>query len=496
MWAGSQLPSRAAYGRAAGVSVTPETVAGVPAVTAAVGFAANEVASLCLETWRGKGVDARAVDGSWQGKLFERRPNPQQTRFDFWSTVEESLSYRGNAFIWKQYDDAGRVAVWWALHPDQVAAEWTRDASGIQYVVTVGNGFVDPTGRGSGSYRLRSEVLHIRGFGDGGALLAPSPIERHLDALGAAVAKPKYEAALYANNATGGLSVTFPENITVEEAREWRDLITEQYEGPANALRSKIFGGGVDVKSIGLSQADAQYVESVGMSVQEVARIFRVQVSLLDGEHGSDPLSPEHEMQRWLRLGLLPRLARIESALLGDADLFGPAARLYPRFNTDRVVRGDLTTQETIDHQQVQDGRLLVDEWRAQHGLPPLPGGVGMIPQVVPVGGAPNPGTPVEVPQENTRATVVERERETIREFSSIELRPEIHMHQERQDITVAAPQWVVNVEPTPIEVRNIVEPASVTVDAPILIESPVRHVSLERDASGRLVGATVEDNP
>jgi hypothetical protein len=41
--------------------------------------------------------------------------------------------------------------------------------------------------------------------------------------------------------------------------------------------------------------------------------------------------------------------------------------------------------------QRVQSGILLIDEARHILGYDPLPGGVGQIPQITPVGGAPNP---------------------------------------------------------------------------------------------------------
>lgn len=391
-WAGEVLPSRDSSFRA-GVAVTPDSVYGVAAVTAAVRFAAQEVAVLPLEVRRGHGVESRSVTSGWQHCFLQARPNRQQSRFDFWLTVEESLSYRNNAYIWKVMD-GGRVGEWWALHPDQVQPLWTRDADGVEYRVSVGGGYVDPPGAGPKTYLLRSEILHIRGFGDGGSLIAPSPIQRHRDTLGAAVAKPRYEAGFYANDASGGLGVTFPESVTAERARAWRDLISATYEGPENHGKTKVFGGGATLTPLGLSQHDAQYIESVAMSVQEVARIFGVPASCIDGERGAEPLTPEHEMLRWLRFGLTPRLCRIESALAEDPDLFGPAARTYPRFGTDDAVRGDLATQEKIDHQKIQDGRMLIDEWRLPKGLPPLPGGAGMVPQIVPVGGAPNPTQP------------------------------------------------------------------------------------------------------
>jgi hypothetical protein len=84
--------------------------------------------------------------------------------------------------------------------------------------------------------------------------------------------------------------------------------------------------------------------------------------------------------------------------LAADLTLFG-AAQTEPGFDADSFVRGDVATEDAVAHQQIQDGRLLVDEWRAMKGLSPLPGGVGKVPQLTPVGGAPNePAMPAVQP--------------------------------------------------------------------------------------------------
>jgi hypothetical protein len=90
-------------------------------------------------------------------------------------------------------------------------------------------------------------------------------------------------------------------------------------------------------------------------------------------------------------------LRRIELALAADLDLFANTD-VYPQFTTDDLLRADALTQAQVEHYQIQDGSLLPDEARAKRGqtpLPPIPEDPsqtpGMVPQVTPVGGAPNP---------------------------------------------------------------------------------------------------------
>lgn len=390
--------------RVAGVTVNPVTVSGIPAFTRAVRIAAEAVASLQMRVWRGFGLERVPVDNVWQARLLRGALSDRQTRFQFWETIEESLSKRGNAYIWKNTDPStGRVTEMVALHPDQVNLMYLGPNPGLEYQVVVAPGYIDPVGKGMGFYRVDSDtILHIRGHGDGGALVAPSPISTYRDALGVGVAKLKYESRLYDKGTALRLSVEFPQSMTATQAREWRELWRESYELGADGGSTAVTGGGGVIKPIGITMADAQFIESQNFGVAEAARIIGVPASLLDsGEHASTstPKLPEWEQTRWLRYGLGPRLERIESAFSGDAVLFAPHSPVQPGFDTEKFIRGDLTTEASIALAKVQSGQWTPDEARMLDGLPPLPGGVGAVPIITPVGAAPNPDpVPTSVP--------------------------------------------------------------------------------------------------
>ena len=183
------------------------------------------------------------------------------------------------------------------------------------------------------------------------------------------------------------LGIEFPDNKTPEQVREFRDLWKDTYEG-ADGETTAMVGGGGTLKPIGMTMADAQYVESAKLTREDAACIFGVPANWLGKVRERTGLF-EGELAEFLRIDLSPDLERFESALFADAMLYPPASGLEPGFDTRNFVRGDLATEATIEHEQIQDGSLLVDEARARRGLDPLPGGIGMIPQLVPVGGSP-----------------------------------------------------------------------------------------------------------
>lgn len=393
-------PSRAAGVYAGGqVRVDATTVVGLPAVDAAIRGASEALACLTLRVWRGEGTERRAVTSTWQARfLAQPRPNPAQTWFEFWETAEASLTARRNAFIWRDVVD-GRVVALWALHPDQVGCVLDDQTGETRYPVMVGGGWLDPTGMAN-SKRPKivtvddQVMMHAKGPGGGGRLLAPTPVETFRATLGGALAQQASQEAFYTRGTAGGHVIVFPQDLPNRAVREAKALWDESNAGVGNAYGTRVLSGGATVAPVTVSQSDAQFVETAQLSIEDAARIFQWPASLIGGGAGigqrGGPISPEHEMTRMVRYCLTPRLRRWEAILLADPFLFGPGARDYPAWDREGLIRADVATQSSADAQLVQSGILLVDEARALRGQPPLPNGWGQIPQIVPVGGSPH----------------------------------------------------------------------------------------------------------
>ena len=375
--------------RSAGTGqVARAQVEGIPALARGFRLKAEAIASMKLEAVTGKGEVTEPASG-WQSAFFQRKPNPVQTRFGFWETVGGSLGWRNNAYIWKNVDPASnRLVEWWALHPDQV-----KFIGGDVWEVRVAPGYVDPVGKGAGVYRVDSSTLmHCRGFGDGGQVgPAPDPVSVFRDALAIPVARQSREAAMWNKGTNVQLAIEFPENRSPQYVSQFRDLWRETYEG-ARGETTAIIGGGAQIKTIGMTMEQAQWLDSANLTISDAARITGVPAKFLGGG-GDETL--EQALDEWLRFGLGPDLERLESHLDGDLHLYpSGTAKVRSKFSTNGFVRGDLMTQAQIEHLRINDGSLLVDEARASRGLDPLPDGVGQIPQIVPVGGSPH-GVPL-----------------------------------------------------------------------------------------------------
>lgn len=360
----------------------------IPAIYRGNRLRAEAVATLTLGCYSGEGPEKVARPGVWQAQLFSQpRQNEFQTTVTFWETVEESLAYRGNAYLWKLVDPTlGRMVRWYALHPDQV-----KPTDVNQWRVTTGGDYVDPVGRGRAQYTVDDgTILHIRGHGNGGTLEAPSPVAVFKEALGASLGRMRHESRMWRRGTAIQQAVVFPPEVTQTQAEGWRGQFAANYEG-TDGDTTLVLGGGADVKPIGMTAVDAAYVDMAGLTARDASMITGVPANLLGvpvQTRGTPNI--EQDLAAWLRFGLGPELKRLEAALAADPDVFPPGSQTYPWFDTEEFVRGDLITEANIMHVRIQDGTLTPDEARAMLGYAPHPGGLGAIPQVTPVGGGAN----------------------------------------------------------------------------------------------------------
>jgi len=374
----------------AGPFVTQGDVVGLPAVACAVQLVAQTIGSLPLNVYLGRQGDKREAADSWQWQLLHKRPcGDECTAVDFLSDVAACLELAGNCFVLKVKAPArrgGRVVALRVLDPARVRVE--RKDGAKTFVLWE---------EGKQKRFTPADVVHFRGFTVNGAASGISPIGLHRHKLGQQLAASEWEGRFYSNGMRAGGAIQVPEDLTPEQQREYQARFEQNHGGVRNAHRPLFLVNGATWVDTTMSPQDAQFVETQKLGIVEVAQIFRLPLSFLaypaDRETRS---SPEHELMRLL-FALQPRLRRIEATLAGDHDLFAEADP-YPLFDTSALVRTDAKTRAEVRHLEIQDGSLLVDEARAELGRPPLPPlpddptkEPGKVPQITPVGGAPNP---------------------------------------------------------------------------------------------------------
>jgi HK97 family phage portal protein len=358
------IPGRPAYATPAGVDVNPDSAVRMSTVYACVRLLGDTISSLPLGAYVRRGrnrISFTNVYGSTPNWV--NNPNPETTRLEFYEQIIASLNLEGNAFILKVKDDMGEVLELYCLNPKDVLVERPIPGEPVRYKIrdTYGNF----------SFILGpDDLVHIPLFRLPGQLLGLGPIGAARVTLGSAMAAEVYAASYFGNAANPGGVIEAPGDMTEEQvsdlARDWNITHT----GPYRAGKIGVLTGGASFKPLTLNAADAQLLEVRRFGVEEIARLFRVPVSLL-GHPVAGAMSfasVEAQNLSFVQHSLRPLLERIEQAL---SPLL-PEPDGFIKFNLDALLRGTTLERYEAYTKGLREGFLSLNDVRAVEDLSPL----------------------------------------------------------------------------------------------------------------------------
>jgi HK97 family phage portal protein len=365
-WVEPLIPGRPAFMAPSGIDVTADSAIRMSTVYACVRLLGDTISSLPLGAYVRRGrnrISYAAVYGSQPEWI--NRPNPETSRLEFFEQVIASLNLHGNAYILTVRDENDEIFELYCLNPDEVRIRRLRPNEPLVYEITIRDANEART-----EILTNREILHIPMFRLPGSHYGLGPVSAARLTIGAAMAADTYAAAYFGNAANPGGVIEVPGELTQEQAqdigRDWNITHT----GPYRAGKIGILSGGAAFKPLTLNAADAQLLEARRFNVEDIARLFRVPVSLL-GHPVAGAMSfasVEAQNLSFVQHSLRPLLERLEqslSALLPESDGF-------IKFNLDALLRG--TTLERYDAytKGLREGFLSLNDVRAVEDLSPI----------------------------------------------------------------------------------------------------------------------------
>jgi HK97 family phage portal protein len=363
-WVEPLIPGRPAYMAPSGIEVTADSAIRMSTVYACVRLLGDTISSLPLGAYVRRGrnrisyISAFGEQPEWINK-----PNPEATRLEFFEQVISSLNIHGNAFILTVRDDMDEVRELYCVHPEDIRIERPGPGEPIIYKMR------DSVGAYS-RILTSKEMLHIPMFRLPGSLYGLGPIAAARLTIGAAMAADTYAAAYFGNAANPGGVIEVPNELTEEQAsdigRDWNITHT----GPYRAGKIGILSGGATFRPLTLNAQDAQLLEARRFNVEDIARLFRVPISLLGHPVAGSMSFASVEAQNlsFVQHSLRPLLERLEQALSGLL----PEPEGFIKFNLDALLRG--TTLERFDAytKGLREGFLSLNDVRSVEDLAPL----------------------------------------------------------------------------------------------------------------------------
>jgi HK97 family phage portal protein len=311
-----------------------------------------------------------------RGPNLLRRPAPGVSQSALVAALVQNLALFGEAFLGKVRDPDGNIVQLESLPAERMVVKLVKGSPVYTYFSPL-NGVFDGL--------TTADVVHVRGMLSPDGLRGASPIGLCKEALGLNADLTRSAAALWANGAVPAGVLTVQPGPGADDAiGSLKAAWSARHQGPDNRGRVAVVRGDIKWQSVSMPLSDAEFVDSRKLSTAEIARIFRVPVSVIGGSTGDSVTyrNAVGEAELLVKFGLAPMLRLIEEAIGLDADLL-PGELTGVSFDVDSLLlRPDPASRAAISIQLVGAGLLTRDEARAREGLPPLP--AGYVPPVPP----------------------------------------------------------------------------------------------------------------
>ena len=271
-----------------GIKVNQDNALTYSAVLACSRILSEGIASVPLFTYKrlAEGKE-KAVDHSLYD-ILHTQPNEEMTSFSFREMMMLHLIFWGNSYSNIIENNSGEVTALYPLLP------WR---------MTV---FRDDRGKLSYKYKLpdntetiipRQYVLHIPGMSFDG-LYGKSLITLARETIGLGLALEEFGARYFGQGAQFGGFIEHPKTIGAKPEANLKAALKEKYRGITNAHRIIILEEGMKFSRNNIPPNDAQYLESRIFQVEEVCRIFRMQLHKVQNLRDATYTNIEHHLSR------------------------------------------------------------------------------------------------------------------------------------------------------------------------------------------------------
>jgi len=376
-----------------GVVVNQKTALYYAPVWRAVNLISSYVAKVPLVLYKriGTGKDRDLNHPAY--KLLKHKPNPSQTFFQFRLIQHARVLLRGNAYgyIFREANGDPREIV--PMDPAQTYP--VKEDGKLVYITKV---------LGEDRKLLPENVLHIRGLGDG--LFGYSVVGQAKESLGLGMAAGKYGSVFFRNSARPSAVLEHPGILGDEAVRALRDGWEKLHTGLDEKHRIAILEEGMKLNPFGMSNEDAQFLQTRQFEIREVANWFGLPPHKLGDTTRTAFASLEQENQSLLDDCLDPWFVNWESEcwdkLLTENQK--QADSHVVEFLRQALVRADLSARSTFYASALQNGWMNRDEVRGRENMNPIPDGEGekfFVPKNMGLSGEeeePGGGPPVPAP--------------------------------------------------------------------------------------------------
>lgn len=352
-------------------------------VTRCVSKIAEKVASTDLELYRilnSKG-DTQEIEVSPILDLLYR-PNPFQTKTEFWETTVINLKCTGDAYWLKIRNKGGRVVELWNLRPDLVEIVPDQETFIKKYVFTKADGTtVDLE---------KDDVVHFKYPDPMSQFFGLSPIQSVGKRVQTEEFATDYQRNFFINSARPDAIIKNKNStLTAQQTDDLREGWNKKYKGLSNGSKIAVLHGDLEYQQISLTQREMDYIESMKFTRDDILMAFAVPKPIVAIVDDVNRANSETAMYIFLSETIKPEVSRIVEKINEELVYVDFGTEFYIDFEDPTPANRELQLKEY--QQGIASNYYLINEVRQWEGLPPINGGwsIYMPFTTAPVGGLP-----------------------------------------------------------------------------------------------------------
>jgi HK97 family phage portal protein len=338
------------------IPVTTETAMRYTAVFACIRVLSETLASMPIMLYlKKKDGDRETVTNTRVYDILHNAPNEEMSPFNFKEACMVSLNTGGNAVCERLVNAYGETV---GLYPhpwSMVRIERDRETGQLKYTVRSGT---------KEKILTRAQVFHVTGLSYDG-VVGMSPIEYAASAIRLGLSYEQFGVSFYKNGMNPSIALEYPAELGEEAFLRLKADIDKNYAGVLNVGRPFLAEGGAKVHELTIKPADAQLIENKRFQIEDIARIYRVPMHLIQELSRSTNNNIEQQSLEFVIYTMLPWCKRIEEA--ANMQLLTRVERIagyYLEFKMDSLLRGDAVSRANAYATGRQWGWLCVNDIR------------------------------------------------------------------------------------------------------------------------------------
>lgn len=299
-------------------------------------------------------------------EIFHDRPNEEMSPFNFKESCMNALNLEGNSVSERLVTRRGELVGLYPYQWQQAKIDRDPDTKKLRYKIYNGKS-ITPA-----KELTRAQVFHVPGLSLDG-VIGLSPIEYAASAIRLGRNYEDFGNKMFHNAAMPSGAFTTVGTLNDQSFARLKKELKENYIGMKQVGTPMLLEGGVTFTPFSMKPIDAQLIENKKFQIEDIARIYRVPLHLIQNLDRATNNNIEHQSLEFVMYTMLPWFKRWEENI--NMQLLTPAERragYYMEFDLRGLLRGDTLSRSRAYAVGRQWGWLSVNDIRKLENMPPI----------------------------------------------------------------------------------------------------------------------------